>query len=302
MRLIFAGTPAIAAQALRKLSAVHEVALVITREDAPVGRKQILTPSPVAQVADELGLPVEKTTNLSNRLEALKSVEADLAVVVAFGALVPKVALDLFPWWNIHYSLLPAWRGATPLQHSMMNDQGIGITIFELEHGLDTGPIISSKPMEFAPTETAGEALIRFTDVATNLLLDSLAKLPSATAQQGASSHAPKLSRNSARVDFEFPADRLARQINAMNPEPAAWTTLSGQPVKLLRAKSLGQVDWQTIDAFGEPGELWLSESRALLGCGEGTRLELLEIQPAGKKPMKAVDFIRGQQGAVKFV
>ena len=301
MRLIFAGTPAIAAQALEDLNRFHEVALVITREDSAVGRKKLLTASPVARTANELGIPVLKTSKVSEVLDRLAEVEADLAIVVAYGALIPKAALELLPWWNIHYSLLPAWRGATPLQHSMIFNEGIGISIFELEQGLDTGPIVSNKPMEFLPHEIASEALVRFTREASELLMETLRAMPDAKSQQGEFSLAPKISRSEARVDFSMGADKLARRINALNPEPTAWAELEGNPVKLLRAKSLGGVDWQSIDANGEPGSLWVDDNRVLLGCGNGTRLELIELQPAGKKPMSAIDFMRGQAKPVKL-
>ena len=301
MRLIFAGTPAIAAQALEDLNPFHEVVLVITREDSLVGRKKLLTASPVALTANELGIPVLKTSKVSEVLERVAEVKADLAIVVAYGAMIPKAALETLPWWNIHYSLLPAWRGATPLQHSMIFNQGIGISIFELEQSLDTGAIVSSKPMEFLPHETASEALVRFTGEASELLIETLREMPDAKSQQGEFSLAPKISRSDARVDFSIAADQLARRINALNPEPTAWAELEGNPVKLLRAKSLGGVDWQSIDANGKPGSLWVDENRVLLGCGNGTRLELIELQPSGKKPMSAIDFMRGQAKTVKL-
>lgn len=301
MRLIFAGTPSIAAQALRHLHGFHEVVLVITREDAPVGRKKTLTPSPVAQAAEELGVPVLKTSQVAEALERISSAEAELAIVVAYGALVPKAALALLPWWNIHYSLLPAWRGATPLQHSMIYDTGAGISIFQLEQGLDTGPVLAAKPMKFLPQETASDALTRFTAEASELLIETLASKPVARIQEGEVSLAPKITRAQARVDFTMTADQITRWINALNPEPTAWAELSGNPVKLLRAKSLGGVDWRAIDSKGEPGTLWVDEHRVLLGCGNGTRLELLELQPAGKTPMTALEFMRGQSGVVKF-
>ena len=301
MRLIFAGTPAIAAQALETLHRLHEVALVITREDAPIGRKKVLTPSPVAQMAEALDLPVIKTSRVSEVQNQIVKASAELAIVVAYGALIPKAALHLLPWWNIHYSLLPAWRGATPLQHSMIHNKGAGISIFQLEQGLDTGPVLAAKPMEFLPQETSYEALSRFTAEACELLIQTLAAKPEAKIQEGEVSLAPKISRAQARVDFTLTADEICRWINALNPEPTAWVELSGNPVKLLRAKSLGGVDWRAIDSNGEPGALWLEEQRVLLGCGSGTRLELLELQPAGKTAMTALDFMRGQNAGVKF-
>jgi methionyl-tRNA formyltransferase len=299
MRLIFAGTPSIAADALRAITKEHEVALVITREDSPLGRKRVITPSPVAALAAELGIETVKTSRVGDQLEKIRGIEAELALVVAYGALIPQSALELLPWWNMHYSLLPKWRGATPLQHSMIHATGTGITIFQLEQGLDTGPVITAAPMEFAPQETAGEALVRFTDAGSQLLLEAIKNQPVPAAQVGEASLAPKISREQARVNFAEPADLIARKINALNPEPMAWAEFQGQPLRLLRAKELGVVNWQAIDSLGQPGALWLSENRVFLGCGRGTRLELLEIQPAGKKPMSARDFLRGQQQEV---
>ena len=301
MRLIFAGTPAIAAQALEELSRHHEIVLVVTKEDAPVGRKRVITQSAVAQSAERLGIKTLKTSRVKDHLEAITEVDAELAVVVAYGALVPQSALDLMPWWNLHYSLLPAWRGATPLQHSMIYDDGIGITIFELEKGLDTGPVVSSVPMEFLPQEIASEALSRFTNRGVTLLLDALKTRPELTSQHGEPSLAPKISRAEAKIDFNEPADRIEKIIHALNPEPTAWTNFAGQPLKLLRAKSLGPVDWRALDALGSPGVMWQDENRVLVGCGGGTRLELVELQPAGKKPMTALEFLRGQQGKVNL-
>lgn len=299
MRLIFAGTPAIAAQALKGLSREHEIALVITREDAPVGRKRIVTPSPVAQLANELGLPVLKTSRVGSELDQIVKADADLAVVVAYGALIPRAALEILSWWNLHFSLLPSWRGATPLQHSMIHAHGAGISVFELEEGLDTGPVIAQLPMEFAASETAGEALVRFTNAGIALVLGALRDKPTPSPQRGEVSLAPKISRDQARIDFGGSAEVVAGTINALNPEPTAWALHADQPIKLLRAKSLGGVDWSGFDQSREPGELWLSENRVLLECGGGTRLELFELQPAGKKPMSAIDFIRGQQRKV---
>jgi methionyl-tRNA formyltransferase len=155
--------------------------------------------------------------------------------------------------------------------------------------------------MEFLPGETSSEALVRFTETASELLIQTLSSKPTAKAQVGDASLAPKISRAEARIDFSLNAEELARRINALNPEPTAWAQLDGNPVKLLRALSLGAVDWHSLDGKGEPGSLWVEENRALLGCGNGTRLELLELQPAGKTAMRAIDFMRGQNKAVKL-
>lgn len=302
MRLIFAGTPQIAGDALSQIAQHHEIALVITRPDAPSGRKQVMTPSAVADRATALGLQVLKTNKIHDaELTLINKANAEVAVVVAFGSLVPRPALELLPWWNLHFSMLPKWRGATPLQHSMMTGEGVGISLFELEVGLDTGPIIAQQPMSFLHGETAGEALSRFTQLGTQLIIDSLAEKPITVPQSGQPSTAPKIPRFQARLDFAQPADQLAAKINALNPEPMAWAELLGNPIRLLRADSLR--DENNVEEASEhnPGEVWLGLQGVMVGCAEGGQLALLEVQPAGKKAMDARDWFRGLTGQVKF-
>lgn len=300
MRLIFAGTPEIAAAALSQLAAAHQIALVITRPDSEVGRKKILTPSAVATRATELGIKVIKTNSIGEvELAKITEAAADRAIVVAYGSLIPKPALNALPWWNLHFSRLPQWRGATPLQHSMMMRTGIGITVFELEAGLDTGPIIAQQDMSVSPTETALEALSRFTERGTELILASLESSPTPTAQVGEASHAPKISRGQARINQQASADSVAAIINALNPEPVAWAEMAGEPVRLLRANS---VQSELVPGLSRsPGDIWKFEQRVLLTCKQGTFLELLEVQPAGKKPMSAGDWFRGLVEPVRF-
>ena len=302
MRLIFAGTPQIAADSLKQLSLEHEIVLVITRPDSAVGRKQVVTPSPVANQAALLGLPVLKTNSIrGEEIDEIQRVNAEVAVVVAFGALIPKPALEILPWWNLHFSLLPKWRGATPLQHSMMMNEGVGISLFELEVGLDTGPIIVQQPMTIGPTETAGEALARFTSTGTAMILDSLKATQQSKPQTSDFSLAPKIARSQAKLDFTQTASRLAAKINALNPEPMAWAEISGEPIRLLRAVFAPE-NAQTVNAtMFTPGDIWLEEKEVLLGCGHGTWLQLLEVQPAGKKAMSATDWFRGITEKVKL-
>jgi methionyl-tRNA formyltransferase len=297
MKLIFAGTPEIAAVALRKLSALHEVALVITREDAPVGRKRVITPSPVALAAAALGLKTIKC----NRLDAgivgkIAETQADLGIVIAFGALIPKSALLNMSWWNLHFSLLPAWRGAAPLQYSMMNlGAGAGISLFELEEGLDTGPIVAQSAMAIDPDKTYGEHLEMFTEQGVDLILQALEQRPQALAQQGEASLAPKLTRELSRLDLNQSAELVAAKVMALNPEPVAWAQLADEPFRVLRAKSLGSTNWAELDGLSpQPGRVSMSTGRVLLECGGGTRVELITVQPSGKKEMSAGDWFRG--------
>ena len=297
MKLIFAGTPDIAATAVRELAKEHDVVLAITREDAPVGRKRILTPSPVAIAAAELGIEVLKRNRISESdLAKLKQSGAERAIVIAYGALIPKVALDLLPWWNLHFSLLPKWRGAAPLQYSIMNlGEGAGISLFELEEGLDTGPIIASEPMAVDPTKTYGEHLESFTAAGIKLINEALEGKPSPTAQLGEPTLAPKIDRAIAKLEFSQPAQQVSAKIMALNPEPVAYALLQGEPFRVLKAISLGNTNWAELDQLTpKPGRVFSSGGRVLAECGDGTRIELIEVQPAGKKAMAAGDWYRG--------
>ncbi|MEL0200957.1 MAG: methionyl-tRNA formyltransferase [Aquiluna sp.] len=303
MRLIFAGTPEVAAVALRELAAHHEIALVITRPDAPVGRKKVMTPSPVADLAAEMGIETLKTSRIGQaEIERIRSKEAELGFVVAYGALLPKAALELFDWWNLHFSLLPKWRGATPLQHSIMHSDGQGLTIFKLDEGMDTGDIVGTIPKTFDSEQTAAELLPILAKEGAEHALELLEAQPAAIPQQGDPSYAPKLSRGDARLDFTESADAVARKVMAMNPEPVAWTESAGEPIRILRAKSVGSIDWSSLEEKESVvGSVELSGEKVLVTCGKGTRLQLQLLQPAGKRAMNALDWFRGLQERVTF-
>jgi methionyl-tRNA formyltransferase len=301
MRLIFAGTPEAASLALELIADKHEVALVLTRPDAPIGRKRIITPSPVSIKAEQLGLKVHKTNKIDDEaLKMIRQSKADKAVVVAYGAMIPEVAVSELPWWNLHFSLLPEWRGATPLQHSMIHNIGIGVTVFELDSGLDTGALISQKPLSFVASETAGEALIRFTEVGSNLLIVALKENPKPRLQEGAASAAPKITRLDAKIDFAIPAADLMRFIRAANPEPMAWANQNGEPVRILFASATTSgSDSVTVR---EVGEIYKSENNEISvqgGNRSSPRLEL--VQPAGKRETAATDWWNGLKGIAKF-
>lgn len=301
MRLIFAGTPKIAAYALAELSIHHDIALVVTRNDSFVGRKRVLTPSAVAQKAIELELPILKADKITqHELAEIAQAKAELGIVVAFGSLLPQAALEEIDWWNLHFSLLPKWRGATPLQHSMMNSDGIGISVFVLERGMDTGPIILQRAMVLKQSETAGEALDRFTAVGTSMMLEALNSRPKGTPQLGEPSLAPKIVRAQARIDPHQPAAKVAAMVNALSPEPMAWAEIAGHSLLILRAQSLERGKSSSEPKIGV-GEVRESDRRVLLGCAQDTHLELLEVQPAGKKAMSARDWFRGQTQLVRL-
>jgi len=301
MRVIFAGTPPIAAQALTELARFHEVCLVVTRPDAPYGRKRLLTPSAVAIKAAELNIPVLKTNKIAaTELEQIVAANAELSIVVAFGSIIPQAALNIMPWWNLHFSLLPKWRGATPLQYSMIEQTGIGITVFEIERELDSGPLIAQLAMTIEPDEIAGEALERFTEAGMSMVLKALDERPEPIKQQGDFSLAPKIDRSQARISLGTSAEKLAAFINALNPEPGAWAEIDGQAVKLMRAKPMGR-GVLPVSNLAAAGKISLVEGKALLEVEDGSQLELIEVQPAGKQIMKAADWLRGQGNEVQI-
>jgi methionyl-tRNA formyltransferase len=300
MNLIFAGTPAVAARVMRELAKEHNVVLAITRPDAPVGRKRELIPSEVAIAATELGIPLLKTDRIGPaELQVIESTQAKVAIVVAFGSLIPKTALKVLPWWNLHFSLLPLWRGASPLQMSLISQTGQGVTLFEIDEGLDTGPILASSEMELPSDVPAGELLDELSDVGINLIQQSLLETPSPKPQQGESTYAPKLNRSFARISFSDSASQVQRKVYALNPEPMAWCVSSKGDLRILACKAVGEVDWNALSDEALPvGKLEVSGNRILVVCGGGSRLELLTVQPAGGKPMSAGDWFRGYGGS----
>lgn len=301
MKIIFAGTPENAAYGLDLVAKYHEVVLVITREDAELGRKRILTPSPVAQKASELGLNVLKANRITEaQLVEIEKAGAELALVIAYGSLIPQPALNLLSWWNIHFSLLPMWRGASPLQHSIrFGGLGAGVTLFELDAGMDTGPIVLKQPIAPGENETTGAALKRFTEVGVELFCSALKEKVELIPQSGEVSLAPKLTRQSARLDLAQNALDVHRAVMAFNPEPMAWCELAGNPIRILDSQSLGQTGWVTSDH--QVGRVTRSGERVLLECGGGSQLELKTVQPAGKQVMSAMAWFRGLNGEVRL-
>lgn len=290
-----------ASDALERIAYKHEVILVLTRPDAPIGRKRITTPSPVASKAEQLGLSVHKTNKIDEEtLKLIRESDAEKAVIVAYGAMIPEDALSIIPWWNLHFSVLPEWRGATPLQHSMIHDTGIGITVFELDSGLDTGPLISQQRLSFLENETAGEALLRFTEEGSNLLIDALEKNPRSTIQEGTASLAPKITRLDGKIDFETNAADLTRFIRAANPEPMAWANQNGEPVRILFASATTSASESL--KLREVGEIYKSDDNEIIvQCGNGTLLKLQLVQPAGRRETEAQDWWNGLKGTAKF-
>ena len=308
MKIVFAGTPANAAQTLRALAgSAFEVVAVLTRTDAPVGRKKILSPSPVAEVAAELGIPIIKANRVDADVRAeIEATGADLGVIVAYGALLDQAALDSLPmgWINLHYSILPKWRGAAPVQRAIMaGDRETGVTLFQLDKGMDTGPIHLQIPTVIEPTETTADLLPRLTELGITGLAELLPRVAAGMANPQPQDPellkslptADKLTREDARIDWLNNAVEIEHQIRGLNPEPMAWTTLEDETFRILEARALGATDWQSLSGDDlEIGALKIESARTFVSCGNGTLLELKLVQPAGKKPMSSVDWARG--------
>lgn len=316
MKIVFAGTPANAAQTLRALAnSAFEVAAVLTRTDAPVGRKRVLTPSAVAQEAELLGLPIIKANKIDETVRGqIRATGAELGIIVAYGALLDQDALDCLSkgWVNLHFSLLPKWRGAAPVQRAIMaGDRETGVTLFQLDRGMDTGPVHLQIPTVIEPGETTADLLPRLTQLGISGLAELLpriaADLAVATPQDAnllaTLPTADKLTRDDARIDWRRNAVELENQIRGLNPEPMAWTTLESEAFRVIEARALGATDWQTLAGeASEPGMLSVSADKVLVCCGQGSLLELKTVQPAGKKPMPAGDWARGLAAGKKVV
>ncbi|MEU3405761.1 methionyl-tRNA formyltransferase [Streptomyces sp. NPDC006670] len=299
MKLVFAGTPEVAVPALDALiaSGRHEVAAVVTRPDAPAGRGRRMVASPVAERAEEAGIEVLKPVRPRDPefQERLREIAPDCCPVVAYGALIPKSALDIpvHGWVNLHFSLLPAWRGAAPVQQSIMaGDQVTGASTFRIEEGLDTGPVFGVLTEDIRPTDTSGDLLTRLAFAGAGLLTATMDGIEDGTlraVEQPADgvSLAPKITVEDARVDWNAPALRADRVVRGCTPAPGAWTVFRGERLKLI---SVGLVPDRTDLA---PGVLAPAKNNVYVGTGSHA-VELLWVQPQGKKPMKGADWARG--------
>ncbi|HET8880221.1 MAG TPA: methionyl-tRNA formyltransferase [Arthrobacter sp.] len=297
MRVLFAGTPAVAVPSLDALvEAGFDVVAVLTRPDAPLGRKRVLTPSPVAARAAELGIEVIHAAKVDDAVTArIAAAAPDVAAIVAYGGLIPRAALDVprHGWINLHFSLLPAWRGAAPVQRALIaGDDVTGAVTFRLEEGLDTGPVYGTLTEAVGPADTAGELLERLSRSGAVLLTQTLSAVDAGKAaavpQQGEVSVAPKLSLEDGRLDWHQPALAIGRRARGVTPEPGAWTTLEGQRVKL------EPVRLRPAAPELRPGQVALDGKTVLVGTGSHP-VELTRVQPAGKKMMAAADWARGQ-------
>ncbi|MEU4267657.1 methionyl-tRNA formyltransferase [Streptomyces sp. NPDC026092] len=299
MKLVFAGTPEVAVPALDALlaSGRHEVAAVVTRPDAPAGRGRRLVASPVAERAAEAGIEILKPARPRDEafLARLREIAPDCCPVVAYGALLPKAALDIPArgWVNLHFSLLPAWRGAAPVQHAVMaGDEVTGASTFQIEEGLDSGPVYGVITEDVRPTDTSGDLLTRLAFAGAGLLSATMDGIEDGTLKavpqptEGITL-APKIQVEDAHVDWKAPALRVDRVVRGCTPAPGAWTVFRGERLKLIQTALLPDRTDLT------PGELAAGKNNVYVGTGSHA-VELLWVQPQGKKPMKAADWARG--------
>ncbi len=302
MRLVFAGTPAPALPSLRRLieSPRHDVVAVLTRPDAPAGRRRTLTPSPVAQMASEHDIPVLRPArpNTDEFVAELNELAPDCCVVVAYGALLGEelLAVPGHGWVNLHFSLLPAWRGAAPVQSAIAaGDTVTGATTFRIELALDSGPVYGVVTEAIGPTDTAGELLERLSVSGAALLettIDGIAAGSLAAVAQSTAgvSLAPKISVENARVRWELPAQAVDRRIRSVTPHPGAWTEIGDLRLKI------GPVALDSAAAVPDdlvPGAIRVVPEGVWVGTGSHP-VRLGWVQPPGKKPMDAADWARG--------
>lgn len=296
MRVVFAGTPEAAVPTLRRLAeGSHDIVTVVTRPDAPQGRRRVLTPSPVARAAEELGLPIIKSARLDDTASsAIHAAEPDVGVIVAYGALVrePLLSAPRHGWINLHFSQLPRWRGAAPVQHALIaGDDTIGACVFDLVPALDAGDVYARLDYEPPALSTAGDVLDALAHRGAYLVTDVVDSLADGTAravpQEGEPTLAPKLTIEDGRLDWNQSADRVLARWRGVTPEPGAYTTVAGVRVKILTARPGDHADELA------PGRIAQAGRDILIGtAGEPVAVE--RVQPAGKGAMAAGDWWRG--------
>ncbi|MDQ2090752.1 methionyl-tRNA formyltransferase [Marimonas arenosa] len=292
MRIIFMGSPDFSVPVLDALvDAGHEIVAVYCQPPRPAGRGKKDRPTPVHARADELGLPVRHPVTLksSNEQSAFAALNADVAVVVAYGLLLPKPILDApkHGCLNIHASLLPRWRGAAPIHRAIMEgDAETGICIMQMEQGLDTGPVLLRRATPIGPEETTAQLHDRLLQIGAELITEALDKLGSLTPEpqsEDGVSYAAKIDKSEARIDWIRPAEEIDRQIRGLSPFPGAWCNHEGARLKLLRSR--------LTTGTGQPGEI-LDEALTI-ACGVGA-IQITRLQKAGSRAQDAEEFLRG--------
>jgi methionyl-tRNA formyltransferase len=289
MKIIFMGTPEFSVPVLDALHRTHEIVAVYCQPPRPAGRGKADRPSPVQVRAEALGLPVRHPVSLRSQdaIRDLAALRADVAVVVAYGLILPQAVLDAprLGCLNIHASLLPRWRGAAPIQRAIMaGDRETGVCIMQMEAGLDTGPVLMREAVEIGPHETTADLQDRLSTLGARLIADALERLPLPAVPQPPEgvTYAAKIDKAEARVDWTRPAVEVDRLIRGLSPFPGAWVDVNGERVKLLRSR--------LAQGHGAPGKVLHGFTVA---CGEGA-IEVLDAQREGKRPMPVAEVLRG--------
>jgi methionyl-tRNA formyltransferase len=302
MRIVFFGTPAFAVPSLQALRRErYQLVGVVTQPDRAQGRsRSTLVASPVKLEAEAAGLPLLQPTRPLGDvfLANLRRLEADLAVVVAYGHILRPEVLSVprLGMINVHASLLPRWRGAAPIQHAIIaGDAETGVSIMQLDEGLDSGPVLHRAATPIGPEETAGDLAARLADLGATALVEALSLLAGGIARPesqdaGAATLAPKIDREDARMHWGSHAVTLARRVRAFDPAPGAWTVQDDKPLKLFGAVPMSE--------SGEPGRVLAAGDRLVIGCGRGA-LAVREVQPAGRNRLPVSDWVRGRGIAV---
>ena len=304
MRIIYAGSPEVA---LPPLMALHnsgaEIVAVLSQPDRPVGRKRILTPTPVSALAMDLGLPVHHPHSAEELARIVQSADADLAIAVAYGRLIPPevLALPRHGWWNLHFSLLPRWRGATPVQHALLHgDEVTGLSVFQMDEGLDTGRILAVRERRIRALDTASSLLADLSEEGATVLIELLQELEGGglnpVEQIGQPTYAPKLSREAGRLDWTESASAVINRYRAVTPEPGAFAILAGLGREIGISVMRPVVSTRHIP----PGSIQSEGKKVIVGCAEGA-LELVRVKPAGKVEMDAAAWWRGADPETRF-
>ena len=312
MRCVFAGTPEVAVPSLEAIAkSGHELVGVVTRPDAAQGRSKRLVPSPVAQRAEELGIPVLKPEHPRDPefQAALKELEPDCCPVVAYGAMLPQSALDIprHGWVNLHFSLLPAYRGAAPVQRAVWAGEQIsGATTFRIVKAMDAGPVFGTMTQSLVPDETSGSLFEKLTEGGAELLVRTLDGIEDGSLEAREQladgvSYADKITVEDAQVDWTQSALSIDRQVRACTPAPGAWTLLDGERFKMGPVSLQGDLDNPEHTGVA-PGELVVRKNEVLVGTGT-TTVRLGRVKAFGKKEMPAADWARGVrlESGVKF-
>lgn len=301
LRILFAGTPDFAAAHLKALlEAGHQVVGVLTQPDRPAGRGKQLQPSPVKQIAEHYQLPVLQPEHLKHpdTPAQLAALQPDVMIVVAYGLIIPQPILDLptHGCINVHASLLPRWRGAAPIQRALeAGDTETGVGIMQMEAGLDTGPVLLEKRLPILPTDTGGSLHDKLMALGCDALLQALTNLPELISKARVQAttgvtYAHKFDKSAAELDWQLPAEALARKVRAFNPFPVAWTATRAGPLRIWEAR--------TGTGSGAPGTVLAVHKDAVeVACGEGS-LRLTRLQLPGKKAMAVADLLRGNPDA----